>query len=289
MWEYPIYGFSALFLTAVGLVYWNQRKMIYVPGFPEGSKLQVYTPNQYGMPLYEDLTLKTPDGVNIKAYFIKQEQQTRTRSPTLLYLHANAGNMGHRLPIAQMFYQQFKCNIMMLSYRGYGLSEGEADEKGMQIDAQAALDYLLVQKGIAPQQIMVFGQSIGGAVAIDLVSKNTNKVAGLILENTFTSMRKLIPFVVPLFSAFTFLCTEKWESDQKIGKITVPILFLSGTRDELIPPAMMKELFSLAVNSREKEFQEIPGGTHNDTCVKKGYFEAVIEFWKKVFRTSSSL
>lgn len=109
--------------------------------------------------------------------------------------HGNAGNIGHRVPIARMITEAMDCNAFMLEYRGYGLSTGSPDEKGMYIDAQTALDYLTQRAETRDNKIVVYGQSIGGAVAIRLVADNqqSGSISGLVLENTFLTMRKLIP------------------------------------------------------------------------------------------------
>ena len=110
--------------------------------------------------------------------------------------HGNAGNIGHRLPIAKMLQDALHCNIMMVEYRGYGKSTGTPDEPGLKIDAQAGLDYLLQRPDTKDASIVAYGQSLGGSVAINLVRDNQEKFAGLILENTFLSIRKLIPVYV---------------------------------------------------------------------------------------------
>lgn len=109
--------------------------------------------------------------------------------------HGNAGNIGHRVPIAKVLEENAGCNVLMLEYRGYGLSTGTPNEIGLMIDSQTALDYIRQRGELKRNKIVVYGQSLGGAVAIQLVAKNQDAgdVAGLILENTFTSMRKLIP------------------------------------------------------------------------------------------------
>jgi abhydrolase domain-containing protein 13 len=104
--------------------------------------MQVPKPSQYGMPYVEE-TLTTKDGVKIKSYIITlKDQQAAKNAPTIIYHHANAGNMGHRLPIAQVFYEKFKSNVVMLSYRGYGLSEGTPSDKGLRIDSQVSRSVL---------------------------------------------------------------------------------------------------------------------------------------------------
>lgn len=112
--------------------------------------------------------------------------------------HGNAGNIGHRVPIAKVLEETLGCNVMLLEYRGYGLSSGSPDESGLKVDAQTGVDYIRERASLKDTKIIIHGQSLGGAVAIDLVAKNqySGDIAGLILENTFLSIRKLIPTYV---------------------------------------------------------------------------------------------
>lgn len=126
----------------------------------------------------------------------------------------------------------------MLEYRGYGLSTGIPTEKGLAIDAQTALDYIRQREDLKKNKIVVYGQSLGGAVSIELVAKNkgTGDIKGLILENTFLSIAKMIPSVMPAAKYLTPLCHEYWKSEDQLPKITdIPILFLSGLQDEIVP------------------------------------------------------
>jgi abhydrolase domain-containing protein 13 len=152
--------------------------------------------------------------------------------------HGNAGNIGHRVPVAKMLITSTGCNVFMLEYRGYGLSTGEPDEAGITIDGQTALDYLRNRAETRDHRLIIFGQSLGGAVAIKTVAKNQDvgDIDGLILENTFLSMRKLIPSVIPPAKYVAMLCHQVWPSDATIPTITeIPILFLSGLLDEIVP------------------------------------------------------
>jgi fermentation-respiration switch protein FrsA (DUF1100 family) len=118
------------------------------------------------------------------------------------------------------------------------LSTGQPDETGLYLDGQTALDYLRARAETSDHRLIIYGQSLGGAVAIKLVAKNQHvgDIAGLILENTFLSMRKLIPSVLPIARYVTLLCHQVWPSDTVIPFITkVPILFLSGLQDEIVP------------------------------------------------------
>jgi fermentation-respiration switch protein FrsA (DUF1100 family) len=137
-----------------------------------------------------------------------------------------------------MLVQNIGCSVFMLEYRGYGLSTGSPDEHGIMIDAQTGYDYLRQRAETRDNDIVIFGQSLGGAVSVQLVAKNQNdkKLVGLVLENTFLSMRKLIPSIVPPARYLTLLCHQVWASDTFLPSITeVPILFLSGLQDEIVP------------------------------------------------------
>ena len=142
--------------------------------------------------------IPTPDGEKLSAFYIRAPEYSNKKNITVLMFHGNAGNIGHRVPIARMIIHQMGCSVFMLEYRGYGLSTGSPDEAGLIIDAQTAYDYLRSRSETRDNEIVVFGQSLGGAVGVQLVAKNQNdkKLIGLILENTFLSMRKLIPSYV---------------------------------------------------------------------------------------------
>lgn len=152
--------------------------------------------------------------------------------------HGNAGNIGHRLPIARVLANDLSYTTLMVDYRGYGLSTGNPNEKGLAIDAQTALDYIRQRPDLKNNRIVVYGQSLGGAVSIDLVAKNkgTGDIHGLILENTFLSIAKMVPNVLPIARYLTPLLHEHWRSENMIGQITdVPVMFLSGLKDEMVP------------------------------------------------------
>ncbi|CAG8786146.1 10313_t:CDS:2, partial [Dentiscutata erythropus] len=241
----------------------------------------VSKPSVYGLN-YISVILETGDDVKIRAYVCKRVEEASTR-PTVLILHGPGGNMGHRLPIAQKFYKNFKCNVMLVSYRGYGKSDGSPSENGLRLDAQAALDYIKQDSILKDTKLIVYGQSLGGAVALDLTSRNESKIDALIIENTFLSIPKVIPHIAPKLRYLTFLCSEIWPSESYITKLqTIPILFLSGLKDEVVPPQHMKILYDLANTSGGKMFQEIENGSHYDTVSQSDYFPKIGEFFTKM-------
>ncbi|KAJ2928674.1 hypothetical protein H1R20_g8388, partial [Candolleomyces eurysporus] len=179
---------------------------------------------------------------------------------TIIMFHGNAMTHGDVIDLAAQFLNM-GCNVLTVSYRGYGHSTGRPSESGLRIDAQTALDYLTQHPILCQVPIIVFGQSLGGAVAIDLVSRNTTEVSALILENTFMSIPALVRDWPSPIGPLSFLCTQRWPSINRICKISkdVPILMLSGDKDMVVPPKHMRGLW-VAARSRGNE-QEDDGAT----------------------------
>jgi len=306
---------ATLSTVGAGLLYYGQNYLIYPSAFPPGSRVEVAVPTEFGVP-YEDLELKTSDNVTLRCYLLPQRSGLPNRHPeaarvegedeltddeflasrpTVMMFHGNGGNHGHRIPLAKVFFMRMRCNVLMLSYRGYGLSDGSPSEKGLCLDAQTALNYLTSDPNFSKTPIVLYGQSIGGAVAIDLASKNPTKIAALILENTFTSLPSLVPHALPLLGPVSFLCHQKWDSASKIPLIpaTIPILMLSGAADQLVPKEHMRALWEVVAQRGQKKtpsgveykvglerakYMEFEYGGHNDTCVQTGYWSAVADF-----------
>jgi len=268
-------------LTA--LLYFKQKTLIYPSHIPPNSRTDVPRPSQYNFKDYEELIIPTHDGEKLSAFYIRGPRGGPHSKVTVLMFHGNAGNIGHRLPIARMLIAAAGCNVFMLEYRGYGISTGSPDETGLNIDAQTALDYLRNRAETRDHKIIVYGQSLGGAVGIRLVAKNQARgdIAGLILENTFLSIRKLIPSIMPPAKWLSYLCHQVWPSDTLIPSIKVPTLFLSGLQDEIVPPIHMKKLHDLS-RAPVKVWKPLPGGDHNSSVIEEGYFETIAEFITKI-------
>lgn len=282
---------AAFSVFALG-IYKFQTSLIYPSDFPPDSRTNVDTPASYNIP-YEDVTLTTADKEKLKLFVMLHNHKESDNHPsneekdgeyipkTIVMLGPNSGNMGHSLPIAELFYKQMNYNVVMVSYRGYGLSTGKPSESGIKVDASTILGYLAAHPQISESSIVLYGRSLGGAVAIYMSSLPgaASVIKGVMLENTFLSITKLIPSVLPSLSALSWLCTEKWQSEKIVSKIskTTPMLFLSGSKDELVPPAHMQTLYDLA-KSENKGFKEYSSGTHNDTCLQRGYWDDVVEF-----------
>jgi len=164
---------------------------------------------------------------------------------------------------------------VQVEYRGYGDSDAATiDEAGLKLDSVAALNYLLSHGQVDSHRLFIFGRSLGGAVAFHLAEycdSSAIKLAGVIVENTFTSIGGMVDVLMPFVRPVKGLVLRiGWFSDKIVPKLNVPILYLSGGIDELVPPSHMRSLYENSVKSIKKVFHVIPNGTHNDTWVKGG-------------------
>jgi fermentation-respiration switch protein FrsA (DUF1100 family) len=201
--------------------------------------------------------METSDGVKIHGWWLK-----RDGSPlATLFLHGNGDNITYYTPHVQEIVAAGS-SVLILDYRGYGKSSGRPSEQGLYRDSEAGFIYLL-GKGYRAEQIILHGQSLGSAVAIDLASRRP--CAALILEAPFTSASDvagtLIPFIGPLL-------VRSFNSLPKIRWIRVPMFFMQGDRDEVIPLRLGQKLYAAAQGS--KTFWIIPGAGHNDILETAG-------------------
>ena len=279
--RFPFYAFSAISALSGSLLYFKQNDLIYPRYMPSGARTEVPTPAQFHIDDAESINLPTPDGQTLHAYLLFPPRSPLRKNITMLLFHGNAGNIGHRLPIGKVLSQSLGCNVFMLEYRGYGLSTGDPDEGGLTMDAHTGLDYIRQRAELKNTKLVVYGQSLGGAVAIKLVEANQHRgaIAGVILENTFTSIPAMIPTVFPVAKPLARLCHQLWKSDQTLAKITadIPFLFLSGLKDEIVPAHMMRTLYELC-KAETKIWKSFRNGMHNSTVAEPGYFDAIWEF-----------
>ena len=221
----------------------------------------------------EELQLRTEDGVTLHAFFLPAPGASRA----LLFLHGNAGNASHRLPNAAELVQ-LGTHVLLLDYRGYGLSEGAPSEAGVYLDARAGLAYLREDRGLREERIVVFGRSLGAAVAVDLA--RDRPLAGLVLESAFTSASDVARGVFGPIGALA--ARGRFDSAQKIAQVRSPILFFHGDRDDIIDLELGRRLFELA--PEPKAFEVIEGAGHNDTTAVGGrpYFARIGRFLDEV-------
>jgi fermentation-respiration switch protein FrsA (DUF1100 family) len=241
------------YLAFLITIYFIQDRMLY---FPEREIR--HTPKDIGLD-YEDIYISTKDKISVSAWYIPAENE----KGVLLFCHGNAGNISHRLESISLFHS-LSLSVLIFDYRGYGKSEGKTTEKGTYLDAEAAWDYLVNVKGKSPGKIILFGRSLGAAVAADIALKKSP--AGLIMESSFLSVpemgKKYYPWVpVKLLSKFDYSTIDK------IHLISCPKLIIHSPDDEIVPFEHGRTLFEKAV--QPKEFLQIKGG-HNEGFLISG-------------------
>jgi len=215
------------------------------------------TPENIGLP-FENITISTQDHVKLHGWLIKAP----SAKSTLIFFHGNAGNIGGRLGKIDLFHQT-GINVLIIDYRGYGKSEGFPTEEGIYNDATAAYDYLLQRDDMRGQNIISYGASLGGVVAIDLATKRA--VSCIIVDSTFSSATDMAKRIYPFIPSF--LLKTKMDSIGKIKNISAPILFIHSVEDQTVPFELGKKLYDATPGP--KEFIEITG-THTDGHIYDG-------------------
>jgi fermentation-respiration switch protein FrsA (DUF1100 family) len=217
---------------------------------------------------FEDVHINTSDKVNIHGWFIPYPGAKYT----LLFLHGNAGNISYRLDKVA-FLNRIGLNILIIDYRGYGLSSGKPTEQGVYSDAKAACQYLAKNQNIDPQNIVLYGESLGSAVAVDLAGDV--KVAGLILEGAFSRGRDVGKITHPYLPVL--LVSNLFDSLGKIQKVDEPKLFIHSRDDGVIPIDLGRRLYDAAPGP--KQFLEVGGG-HTTSFIdsREKYSRSVLEF-----------
>ncbi|MCD6094270.1 MAG: alpha/beta hydrolase [Candidatus Omnitrophica bacterium] len=259
-----IFYFIFVVIFFLIMMRYKEKQSIY---FPE--KEIAATPSYRGLP-FEDVYFETTDGVELNGWFIPAKQA----SITLLFAHGNAGNISHRLEKIALF-NKLRLNVFIFDYRGYGKSKGKPDEKGLYLDGKAAYDYLVLEKKIPPDEIVLYGESIGGAVVIDLATKANIKA--LITEGTFTCARDIIKVIYPFVPPAVF--ASRFDSIGKIKNISASKLIIHSVDDEMIPFSLAEKLFKGA--PPPKQLLKIKGSHNSAFLDSEGVFlSGIREFLK---------
>ncbi len=223
-----------------------------------------HTPVDIGLE-YENIELRASDGTRLSAWFLPKEGAKYY----LLFMHGNAGNMSDRVAALYMF-NRLGLAIFIFDYRGYGKSEGQPREKGLYQDTMAAYEYLTQVRKIAPDHIVIFGESLGGATAIDLASKV--QARALITAGTFSNIADIAKLRFPNVPVHWFL-TQRFDSISKVPHITMPKFFLHSKDDEMIPFELAKKLYEAA--APPKEFF-VRSGRHSEYSKHPAAFKKII-------------
>lgn len=280
-----------MFVFMLIYLYFYQESMLYVNNmpdaktkFPENLPPGFRSPAERNLP-FEDLRLKTKDGLTLAGWFVKQQEPKN--ADTLLFFHANAGNIGGRLPLIEILYHHCGFNVVIVGYRGYGHSEGSPTEAGLELDAEAMFKFCQDCSEIDNNKIFVLGRSLGGAVAIQTAEKYQTKIKGIILENTFSSIDDLVDVIFPFLKLVKpYVLRMHWPSIERITRVEIPILFIIGQKDELVPATQGQRLYEAATKCRFKDRLLVPNGTHNETwhIAGQSYVDSINAFKFKAYK-----
>jgi len=240
-------------IAFAGFFFIFQSQYVYYP-----ERVLSTDPSSIGLN-FESVSFETRDGVPLSGWFVPSENARGV----VLFCHGNAGNISHRLESIMVF-NQLGLDILIFDYRGYGQSEGKPSENGTYRDAEAAWHYLVEERQVNPSNIIIFGRSLGGAIAAWQAQAQTP--GALILESTFTSApdiaARLYPYLpVRLISRF------KYNTAKYLDNVNCPVLVVHSRQDELMPFSHGQRLFEIA--KEPKRFLEI-SGSHNGGFITSG-------------------
>ncbi len=249
-------------LVSVFVVYvwYMEQSSVFVP-----YRAIEQTPQAVGLE-YEEVFLRAADATQLHGWFAGRSHPRAT----VLLLHGNGGNISHRVQKMRLFHD-LGLEVLVFDYRGYGRSKGTPSEKGLYADARAAYDYLVAERGGTPAKIILYGESLGSAVAIDLATEK--EVGGIILEGPFTCIadmsRRVFAFLPTVFLRYRF------DSLEKVRRVKAPLLVIHSRNDEVVPFSMGRRIFDAAPGDT-KDFLAVYGG-HNGS-----FYEYRLEIAQKI-------
>ena len=259
-----------------------EKKFIFFPSkYPDGrwELAKSISQTKKIVSKIEDCWFETTDGLRLHGWLgTKGQYMGGTFTPILspcviLWCHGNAGNISDRYEkLIEML--TLPADILIFDYRGYGRSEGKPSEEGLYIDTRAAWNYLVKDRDYPPEQIVLYGNSLGGVPAIELAGKVP--ATGLIVESSFTSIPDMAAVMMPFIP--NFLIRTRMDSIGKIPLVACPKLFIHSPIDEVVPYKLGRRLFETA--KKPKEFYEVPNARHNETYIVGGqqYFTRFRKF-----------
>ncbi|MGE0023687.1 MAG: alpha/beta hydrolase [Hyphomicrobium sp.] len=234
-----------------------QRHLMY---FPDTT---YFTPEQAGLKGVTEHVLNTADGHRVIAW----SARAKAGQPTILYFHGNAGSLETRSERIRK-YMAHGLGVFMMTYRGFGGSSGEPSEAANVADAMLAFN-ALVASGIDPMDVIIYGESLGTGVAVQVAA--AKRIGGLVLDAPYTSMVDLAALHYPLVPG-RWLMTDRYETRRHIGAVTAPLLVMHGEQDSIVPVAMGREIHALA--SEPKTLKTFPQAGHDDHY-KYGSYDAL--------------
>ena len=264
--KWPYLLLILIFFITAGSVFYSKIENFLI-FFPQ-SNFDL-TPEKFRLK-YKDVFFRAEDGIGLHGWFFPLKGDY----PVIIFCHGNAGNISHRLENISLILER-KIQVFIFDYRGYGRSEGRPSETGIYMDGRAAYDYLIKREGISAEKIVLFGRSLGAAVAIDLALNR--KAKSLVIESAFTSTKDMAKTMF-LFNIASFILPPNYNNLDKISRVHIPKLIMHGDDDEIVPFDMGQQLFTASKDP--KYFYKIGGAGHNDTYIAGGerYLQAFVSF-----------
>jgi fermentation-respiration switch protein FrsA (DUF1100 family) len=255
-----------LYGTICAYVFFMQAKLIYYPNIP--SRELSASPRDIGLD-YESITITTSDHVKLHGWFVPAEKERGV----VLFFHGNAGNISHRLESLEMFHK-LGLSSLIIDYRGYGQSQGKVSEEGTYLDAEGAWQYLVRERNIPNEKIVVLGRSLGGSIAAHLAARQ--EPGALIIESAFTSVPDMgahLSHILPV----RLLSRFRYNTKEALQSVNCPVMVVHSPDDEIIPFVNGSILFKAA--KEPKSFLEIRGG-HNEGFLTSGklYIQGLDKF-----------
>ncbi|MBW3539758.1 MAG: alpha/beta hydrolase [Planctomycetes bacterium] len=268
-----------------------QRSLMYFP--TQAGRIDTAEAGLADGRLHE-IDFTTADGLNLRGWHLlagdrccapdQCDEELAAGRPLVLFFHGNGGDRRGRADDARLF-ADAGADVFLIDYRGYAENPGQPTETGLIADARAAWKYAVETRGVAPQRIIVYGESLGGGVAVPLaaeVSRAGTPPGGLVLRSTFSSMVDAAAVHYPWLPV-RLLLLDRYRSDLAITSVKCPVLMLHGTQDTIVPLALGRRLFALAPPESAgvpKRFIELPGAGHNDVLyrAKRQFAEAISDF-----------
>lgn len=252
----------AVLLVAMSL----ENRLIFHPvAYPAGNW------NPPGL-RFEDAWFRSADGTRLHGWYVPKKNALAA----VLFCHGNGGNLTHRLDTIQMLNRRAGASVLIFDYRGYGRSEGKPNAAGVLTDARAARTWLAEREKISPRDVVMMGESLGGAVAVDLAARDGARA--LVLESTFNSLPDVAAYHYPWLPVRWFLQT-RFDSAAILGQYHGPLLQAHGDMDTIVPLPLGRRLFEAA--NQPKQFMLMPGHDHND-LMPADYFDALREFFESL-------
>lgn len=255
---YTLLTLIGILVLAYGVValtiYFGQARLLYFPTTP-GREVNL-TPASIGLD-YESVALTTSDGVVLDGWFVPAIPERGV----VAFFHGNAGNIGHRMDSLRIL-NDLGLSTLIIDYRGYGRSGGKPTEKGTYRDAEAVWRHLVEEREVSPERIVLFGRSLGAAVAAELATRH--RPGALVLESPFTSVPDLAGEIYP-YLPVRWLARFRYATAEAVGRVACPVLVIHSADDEIIPIAHGRRVFEQA--RAPKRFLELSGG-HNSAFLE---------------------